>query len=605
MPFFLFLLCPSYEIIDLNSELKIMTKNTNLNELLDEALSLIKLKDFDKAIPIYEAILKIDNMHPQALSHLPVIFLIKKRYQDAIDMIHKSFKIVEPVIGDYQNLATAYLALGDHKKAINSYNKAIEIDPNIPEIYKLLGDAQMKVADHLGAFDSYEEAYKLEPDKFQRLFDYGIILHLCRHHEEALDILKKAQKIDPDHIECMNKIAACLSAIGDYSEAKNIYKKLMELAPEAMAPIIDYASCLMYEDKYDEPIKILKEVLIKKPYQSVARSNLSLLYLTKKNFKEGWDCHEARIQMRNEVDATKGYDALQKFFKIDVGKKELKSNEKIIILLDAGIGDVILGLSMLKDFNKKFKNISAEVDYRLVNLFKRSFPEINFFGIKEDKHEILIDHDLSNYDKGIYWMSLGKYVRRDISDFPKESLVFIKPDEKKVNEIRNNLKKDKNIICGVSWKSAATEDRHKSVPLKDLFPIFSVHGLRFIDLQYEIPQHEGQTAIEKKDLLKDNKIKIEKYKDLDTFNDIDGLSALIENCDIVVTASNVTAHIAGALGKKTFLFVPFSRGKLWYWHDEEGSSIWYPSIRIFRADSVNKWGRVFKRIAEEIKKELS
>ena len=53
------------------------------------------------------------------------------------------------------------------------------------------------------------------------------------------------------------------------------------------------------------------------------------------------------------------------------------------------------------------------------------------------------------------------------------------------------------------------------------------------------------------------------------------------------------------------MFGPFSRGKLWYWHDEEGSSIWYPSIRIFRADSVNKWGRVFKRIAEEIKKELS
>ena len=75
----------------------------------------------------------------------------------------------------------------------------------------------------------------------------------------------------------MNKIAACFSAIGDYSEAKNIYKKLIKLAPEAMAPVIDYASCLIYEDKYDESIKILKEVLIKKPYQNVAKSNLSLL----------------------------------------------------------------------------------------------------------------------------------------------------------------------------------------------------------------------------------------------------------------------------------------------------------------------------------------
>ena len=39
-----------------------MTTNTNLDELLKEAKTLIKLKDFDKAIPIYEAILKINNM---------------------------------------------------------------------------------------------------------------------------------------------------------------------------------------------------------------------------------------------------------------------------------------------------------------------------------------------------------------------------------------------------------------------------------------------------------------------------------------------------------------------------------------------------------------
>ena len=44
-----------------------MTKNNNLNKLLNQARSLIEAKEFDKAIPVYEAILRIDNMHPQAL----------------------------------------------------------------------------------------------------------------------------------------------------------------------------------------------------------------------------------------------------------------------------------------------------------------------------------------------------------------------------------------------------------------------------------------------------------------------------------------------------------------------------------------------------------
>jgi tetratricopeptide (TPR) repeat protein len=582
-----------------------MTKNTNLNELVKEALSFIKSKDFDKAIPIYEAILKIDNMHPQALSHLPIIFLIKKRYQEAIDMIHKSFQIVEPVIGDYQNLATAYIALNDYKNAINSYEKAIQINPNLSELYKLLGDAQMEIVDHLGAFNSYGKALDLEPEKFQQLFDYGTTLHVLKNHEEALKYLRKAHKLDLGHIECSNKIASCLSAIGNYSEAKDIYKKLMKLAPEAVAPAIDYASCLMYEDKYDESIKILKEVLIKKPHQNIARNNLSMLYLSRKDFKEGWWQYEARIAMRNDIDVTKRYDMLKTFFDIDVGENKLKPNDKILILLEAGIGDSILGLSMLEEFYKKFKNISAEVDYRLVNLFKRSFPGVEFFGVRENKHEILINHDLSSFDKGIYWGSLGKYVRQKELDFPKKIKAFLQPDNNKINEIKNNLKKEKDIICGVSWKSTAHEGRHKTASLEDLIPIFSIKEIKFIDLQYETKSNLGQTALEKEKILESNNIKIDEYKGIDKFEDIDDLTALIENCDFVVTASNVTAHIAGSLGKKTFLFVPFQRGKLWYWHNEEGASIWYPSIRIFRAESAGQWGEVFERMADAIKKEFN
>ena len=83
-------------------------------------------------------------------------------------MINKSLKVLEPIIGDYQNLATAYIALKEYKNAIKAYKKIIKINTNTPEIYKLLGDAQMKVVDYIGAIDSYRKALELEPDKFQQ-----------------------------------------------------------------------------------------------------------------------------------------------------------------------------------------------------------------------------------------------------------------------------------------------------------------------------------------------------------------------------------------------------------------------------------------------------
>jgi hypothetical protein len=177
-------------------------------------------------------------------------------------------------------------------------------------------------------------------------------------------------------------------------------------------------------------------------------------------------------------------------------------------------------------------------------------------------------------------------------------------DNNKVDEIKNKLKKSKDIICGVAWKSNAAEGRHKSTQLKNLLPILSLKNIKFIDLQYEKKIFAGQNALEKEELLIKNNIIIEEYEGIDKLEDIEGLAALISNCDIVVTSSNVTAHIAGALGKKTFLYLPFGRGKLWYWHEEAGKSIWYPSIKIFTAESPGQWGRIFKEIASEIKQDL-
>ena len=581
-----------------------MKTNTNLNKLLSQASGLIEAKEFDKAIPIYESVLKIDSMSNQALSHLGIIYMMKERYQDAADMIHKSIEVVEPVIGDYENLAIAYEALKDYKNQIYVYEKIIQINSNNSKIYKLLGEAQLKIWDLFGALNSFQKALELEPTKFQPNYDYGLILYHLNSHDEALKQLRKAHKIDPRNLPCMHKIAGSLSAIGDYNEARSIYKKLQKLLPDAVGPYIDYATTLIHEGKYNEPVKLLKECLEKKSNND-AKTNLAMLYLLNKNFKEGWEHYGARMLVRNEKEPSKRHDKLMGYFDIDLDRKKLKPNENILILLEAGIGDVILGLSMLNDFHKKFKNISAEVDYRLVNLCRRSFPGINFYEVRQNRYgELLIKHDLSLFDKGIYWGSIGSYVREKVSDFPTEKRVYLNIDNNKDYEIKNKLNKGKDITCGIAWKSWAKEGRHKATQLKKLLPILSLNGIKFIDLQYEAKQNLGETALEKEELFIKHNIMIEDYEGIDKFEDIEGVAALISNCDIVVTCSNVTAHIAGALGKKTFLYLPLGRGKLWYWHDEGGKSIWYPSIKIFTADTPGDWGEVFKEISNVIKQDL-
>ena len=82
---------------------------------------------------------------------------------------------------------------------------------------------------------------------------------------------------------------------------------------------------------------------------------------------------------------------------------------------------------------------------------------------------------------------------------------------------------------------------------------------------------------------------IEQFNDINLFDDIESVASIIQSCDIVITCSNSTAHLAGALGKDTYLLIPFSRGKLWYWTDVSGKSYWYPTIHIFKQKRPNSW----------------
>ena len=91
-----------------------------------------------------------------------------------------------------------------------------------------------------------------------------------------------------------------------------------------------------------------------------------------------------------------------------------------------------------------------------------------------------------------------------------------------------------------------------------------------------------------------------KINEIDNFNDIDGLASLICACDFIVTISNVTAHIAGALGKKVFLLVPYEKGKIWYWHENDTNSFWYPSLRLFYQDNPQTWESAIKNCSDWI-----
>ena len=145
-------------------------------------------------------------------------------------------------------------------------------------------------------------------------------------------------------------------------------------------------------------------------------------------------------------------------------------------------------------------------------------------------------------------------------------------------------------VVGISWHSESRA-HHKSVSLKKLAESLSNAGTEIVNLQY------GDVSEQLFGLQKSTGIKIREISKIDNRNDIEGLADLIAACDEVVSVSNITVHLAGALGIDTKVLLPFNPD--WRWGVKQSHSYWYRSLKLYRQEHPNDWENVFINLRKD------
>lgn len=605
---------------------------------LDDAFKLYK--DLHKSLP-YE--ITFVNLLGQ-------ISLEKNKHLEGIDWLKKSLKINSNQFLVHLNIGTAYFELNQFEEALKYFQTSIQIEPQYALTYYNKGQAEKNLDRYQDALKSYNQAIQLNPHYAEAMNGIGRIYHVLKLYDEELEAYQhaiianpryveayfnlgvtyaelkkwneaipyyeKAAQIHPNYEQAYNNLGVALSAVQRYDEAISAYQKAISIKPqypeaynnmavayhnqyqyknaeEAYQKAIQYKSNYgeaynhlgnLYTDlkewqkalnAYHEAIKINPDDLSSYKYMAIS-------YLSSLHFKEGWEYYEKRIYEDEYKHLSLKRLPIQQLN---------RSDKSILILGEQGIGDEILYGSLLNELKGIFSNVTVALDKRLLNLFSRSFPHLNFIPRQKSYDEIV-------YDDYMFIASLGRFLRPDIESFKHAFKPFIKTDLNRTEKIRSTIKTNKNPVIGVAWKSKNEKIGHnKSISLKTLLPILKIPNIRFVDLQY------GDTEKEKEELFQKHGIQIFSYKEVDNFSDIDGLASLIDVCDLVISISNATVHIAGAMGKKTYLLLPSTRGKLFYWHnvDEHHKSIWYPSIEIRSQAITGEWDDTIHQLAEDLK----
>jgi hypothetical protein len=193
--------------------------------------------------------------------------------------------------------------------------------------------------------------------------------------------------------------------------------------------------------------------------------------------------------------------------------------------------------------------------------------------------------------------SLPRLLRTTRESLARQPRALLKADGPRARNIRARVAPGNERVVGISWRSFQPKGRghvarKKSAPLEAFMKLSNAPAVRLLDLQY------GDTATER-DAFERGGGRLEHLDDLDLFNDLDGVLAAIEACDLVATTSNVTAHLAGALGKRTLLFYLGGHSPFHYWvPGEDGRSLWYPSVEIVTGPALDTWERALERVHE-------
>jgi ADP-heptose:LPS heptosyltransferase len=154
-------------------------------------------------------------------------------------------------------------------------------------------------------------------------------------------------------------------------------------------------------------------------------------------------------------------------------------------------------------------------------------------------------------------------------------------------------------VVGISWKSINKEfGLSRSVDLVNFLQVLQGSGTRLVNLQYGDVSAEIARARELTGEI------VEVVDDLDIFNDLDGLLALIDACDFVITIDNVTAHLAGSIGRRTAVMVPCGKAEIWYWQGKKVSA-WYPSLDLLYQQRSNDWEAVLAAAAAWLRRQLA
>lgn len=435
----------------------------------------------------------------------------------------------------FHHLGVLYRKTGQLEKAIVHYQEALFRNPDHPEFLNNLAALKIDVGDHAAARPLLEKSLSLNPNSLDALYNMGLVRQKSGDMEGAQDLFERLIQKNPRSAQAYHNLGAVQIKRGDLKAAEDCFRKALEINPE---------------------------------YEKV-RVDQALILLLRGQLKEGFELYEHRYRLGN-------------------GRMEKRLSplwdghpihgKTLLVAFEQGLGDSIQFARYLSLAKEKCKKLIFQCQKPLHSIIAGNNAEIF---VRETVKR-------SEFDVGISLLSLPRLLGTDCPEqIPAFSPYLSIPSDRMETWKKKISQQTWNI--GIVWAGNAQHqnDWNRSLHLKDFSIFTDIPDVQFHGLQIG---HRATEALSPP-------IGMNFANWGPQIRDFSDTAAIIHQLDLVISVDTSVAHLSGAIGKPTWLLLPYIPD--WRWMLAGETTPWYPSMRLYRQPSLGDWESVFLKLKSD------
>lgn len=476
--------------------------------------------------------------------------------------------------GAHAQRGAALIVLGQLEAAVTSFDVAIRLKPDFAQAFSIRAQAQAKLGLLAAARSSHDQAVLFQPQDAVLHFNRGVFLSDVKEWKGAVQSYQAAIALKPDFADAYSNLGLVQQETGQEDAALDSYSRALAINPGLAMAFNNRGNLFRSRKEFAKALHEYRVAIALQPDMPDVNYNMSQLALLQGDLAAGWPKYEWR-RLIKEASVVPTRNFPQQAW---LGEYPLQG-KSIFLHAEQGIGDTIQFCRYVTLVAGLGARVALEVPPALAELLA------NLDGVSQI---VLFGEPIPPADFHCSVMSLPGAFNTTLETIPRQ-VPYLRSDPHQVTRWHEILGPCTRPRIGLAWSGNPhhSNDHNRSVALAEWIKHLP-DEFEYVCLQNEIRDLDRQI------LRSCRKVKT---VDLHLTN-FTATAALVETLDLVISVDTSLAHLSGAMGKQTWILLPWFPD--WRWMLDRRDTPWYPTATLYRQPVAGDWDSVFADVKRDL-----